>query len=101
MVVTTNAGSFKNPAPTSLEYSAIGYSATGIVSRAARQVTIAEITDGGFRRALPTGRCRSAHLDDRHQAAAALHLDVVVRGVVRDVAVDQPLAGFRAVQTTS
>ena len=35
-----------------------------------------------------------AHVEDQHQSAAALLLDVVVRRVVVDVAMEQPLAGL-------
>ena len=34
-----------------------------------------------------------AHVDDDHQPAATLLLDIVVRRMVRDVAMDQPFAG--------
>lgn len=37
--------------------------------------------------------CRLADIDDDHQPAAALFLDIIVRRVMRNVAVNQPLAG--------
>jgi hypothetical protein len=33
-------------------------------------------------------------LRDQHQPSAALRLDIVIRGVVTDVAVNEPLAGL-------
>src|SRR5829696_242183 len=41
-----------------------------------------------------TGLGLRRHLDDQHQAATALDFDIVVRGVVGDVAVQKPLARF-------